>query len=194
MKFKVVRKSFFSLVILLTALFLSSCASVHHPYSEEGAGEVSITERSYQELVNMLQHDLAELGKDIDVNEARLVAETAIFYPIYLAEEYRLISPPIFHNLLVNLGFKERGLCIHWTEDLMKRLRSLDLKSFELHWAIANHKSFLWRDHSSVVITARGQAFEEGIVLDPWRHSGQLYWIPVKEDKYPWLPESLVLK
>lgn len=187
-------KSFIPIMIFLSVFFFSSCASVQYPYREEGSGKVSVTERSFQEQVNILQRDLMALGKDIDVNEARLGAETAISYSLYLAEEYRLIYPPILHNLLVNLGFRERGLCIHWTEDLMKRLRSLDLRSFELHWAIANHKSFLWRDHSSVVITARGHPFEEGLVLDPWRHSGELYWIPVKEDKYPWLPESLVLK
>ncbi len=187
-------KSFIPIMIFLSAFFFSGCASVQYPYRAEGSGKVSVTERSYHERVNILQRDLTALGKEIDVNETRLVAETAIFYSMNAAGEYRLISPPILHNLLVNLGIKERGLCIHWTEDLMKRLRSLDLKSFEFHWAIANHNSFLWKDHSSVVITARGQAFEEGLVLDPWRHSGQLYWILVKEDKYPWKPESLVLK
>jgi hypothetical protein len=36
------------------------------------------------------------------------------------------------------------------------------------------------------VVTAKGKDFFEGIVLDPWRDSGRLYWISVKEDKYHW--------
>jgi hypothetical protein len=34
------------------------------------------------------------------------------------------------------------------------------------------------------VVTAKGQPFEEGIVLDAWRRSGKLYWALVKKDKY----------
>jgi hypothetical protein len=48
------------------------------------------------------------------------------------------------------------------------------------------------REHNSVVITATGQAFENGMVLDPWRNSGNLYWDLIKMDTYPWqeLPPS----
>jgi hypothetical protein len=45
--------------------------------------------------------------------------------------------------------------------------------------------------HSTVVVTARNQPFEKGLVLDPWRNSGRLYWIPVKADRYPWEKEIL---
>jgi hypothetical protein len=84
------------------------------------------------------------------------------------------------------MGFKDRGLCYHWTEDLLKRLRSLNLKTYRLYWAVAHRGSEL-REHNSVVITARGQAFEDGIILDPWRRSGDLYWAKVRADHYPWI-------
>jgi hypothetical protein len=32
------------------------------------------------------------------------------------------------------------------------------------------------------------QPFNEGLVLDPWRNSGDLYWTKVGQDSYPWLP------
>ena len=48
------------------------------------------------------------------------------------------------------------------------------------------------REHSSVVLTAPGQPFDEGIVLDAWRHSGRLYWGAVKTDKYPWIEVEVI--
>jgi hypothetical protein len=44
------------------------------------------------------------------------------------------------------------------------------------------------REHNSVVITARDQPFETGLVLDPWRNSGELYWAAAAHDDYPWEP------
>jgi hypothetical protein len=53
------------------------------------------------------------------------------------------------------------------TEDLIERISGLDLKSLEAHWGLANHDVLLRLEHSSVIISARGQGFEEGLVLDP---------------------------
>jgi hypothetical protein len=85
------------------------------------------------------------------------------------------------------MGFRDRGLCFHWTEDLMKRLLALDLKTYQLHWGVA-HKGSELREHNSVIVTARDQPFEEGLVLDPWRNAGDLYWRAVRQDSYPWVP------
>jgi hypothetical protein len=117
--------------------------------------------------------------------EAGQVAQTAIQYSSYLAREYELVRPAILHNVLVRIGFKNRGLCHHWTLDLMKQLELLKLKSYQLFWGVAHRGSEL-REHNSVVVAGKGQRFEDGIVLDPWRNSGELYWTPVKNDRYPW--------
>jgi hypothetical protein len=69
----------------------------------------------------------------------------------------------------------------------MRRLQALGLRTFELHWGVA-HKGSELREHNSVVITALRQPFEEGLVLDPWRNSGDLYWAVVATDSYPWVP------
>jgi hypothetical protein len=83
------------------------------------------------------------------------------------------------------MGLRDRGLCYHWTEDLMFQLKALQLERYQLRWGVAHRGSNL-REHNTVVITANGQPFENGLVLDPWRHSGNLYWVIVKNDSYPW--------
>ena len=135
----------------------------------------------------LLQRELAALVETADAEESHLLAEAAIRQSRSLAAEYRLAHPPILHNLLVNLGLKERGLCWHWTEDLLDRLGELPLPSYQLHWGIA-HRGKLFREHNSVIVTARGREFATGIVLDAWRDSGELYWASVARDSYPWEP------
>ena len=172
------------LIIILTVL--CSCVSSHQ--SMQGSdGKNTIDLSGYiSKKIDLLQSDLETLSTNIDITEARQLAETSISYSLLLADKYRLIWPPYLHNILVRVGIRDRGLCYHWTEDLMKRLASLELKSFHLHQGVA-HKGSDLREHNSVVVTAMGQNFSDGIVLDPWRNSGDLYWARVKEDRYPWV-------
>ena len=132
-----------------------------------------------------LQNDLMELNDYADVDEAGRIAETALVHSARLAEEYKLVRPAVFHNVLVRIGFKDRGLCHHWTTDLMKQLQQLDLKTYQLYWGVAYRGSEL-REHNSVVIAVRGDPFDNGMVLDPWRYSGDLFWDRVENDRYPW--------
>jgi hypothetical protein len=166
------------LAFLVLSLF-SSCAG---PHSSLDKGEAQIASK-----VSALQNQLKRLGEDTDPAEAQRVAEAAVTYSLRLAEDYRVAPPAWWHNLLIQMGFRERGLCFHWTGDLMKRLQTLDLKTYQLHWGVAYKGSDL-REHNSVVITALKQPFEQGLVLDPWRNSGDLYWAAVSRDSYPWVP------
>jgi len=175
---------------LLAVILLGGCLSAHqtgHPTTGIDHRQVE----AYREKIGLLQDDLATLNQQADLFEAGQVAETAITYANQLIEEYQLVRPAILHNVLIRVGLKDRGLCYHWTEDLLKRLQSLDLRTYQLHWGVAHRGSEL-REHNSVVITARGQAFDKGMVLDPWRNSGDLYWALIKSDRYPWkeLPPS----
>lgn len=177
------------LVVLLLPLFLlAGCSVSHQTYrksSEPSAISSGATEDAHFEKISALQHDLADLNRQANMLEARQVAETAITYSSDLSAEYVLVRPAILHNVFVRMGIKDRGLCYHWTEDLIKRLQSLDLKAYQLHWGVAYRGSEL-REHNSVVITAIGEAFEKGMVLDPWRNSGDLYWALIQTDTYPW--------
>ncbi len=178
-------------------IVLSGCAKAKVYYPGNGSfnttttSDVRVDAKIYREKVNQLEHELVALSETIDKSEAMIVAETAVREAAVLAEEYQLVRPAVAHNLLVVLGLKDRGLCYQWTEDLMKRLQTLDLKSLQLHWGVSYRGSEL-REHNCVVVTAKGQSFFNGIVLDPWRNSGNLFWAQVTKDSYPWkvLPPS----
>jgi hypothetical protein len=176
------------IIFLLIVVLLTACAGSRQSGQIATAGDSPAAHPEppeFREKVAALKSDLASLNGHPYSAEAGQLAETAISYSYYLAEEYRLVRPPVLHNVMVRMGIKDRGLCYHWTEDLMNRLYLLRLQKFQLHWGVAYRGSEL-REHNTVVVTARGQPFEKGIVLDPWRNSGELYWAHVKDDSYPW--------
>ena len=134
-----------------------------------------------------LNHAIRSLRDDIHPGEAQRAARTALEYSRQLAREYRASDSALLHNLKVNLGLRDRGLCVHWTRDLMARLRLEGFTSLDLHWGIANYESAFRLEHSSVIVSARGDTLEQGLVLDPWRFSGDLYWAPASQDPgYRW--------
>ncbi|PYK52802.1 MAG: hypothetical protein DME48_14090 [Verrucomicrobia bacterium] len=60
------------------------------------------------------------------------------------------------------------------------RLKELKLRTLVLHWGVAyDHTS---SENNCLVITARNQPFEDGIILDGWRRAGRLFWCKVKKD------------
>jgi hypothetical protein len=169
-------------------LFVSNCAGPHRSVSEpeynknsNDLSEVKIDPH----IATALESDLIALGPSSDSTEARILAKTALQASAHLAQAYRLVRPPHLHNLMVQMGLRNRGLCYHWTADLMYYLAKLRLHSFELRWGVAYRGSDL-REHNTVVVTANGQSFHEGLVMDPWRDSGRLYWVVVQNDSYPW--------
>jgi uncharacterized protein YceK len=166
-----------SLLLAVVAAALAGCAGTlsNTPPGENGP----------ESGMAALQSALARLGPGADAEEAHRVAHTAVTYSRMLAEKYRVVPPAMFHNLLIQAGIRDRGLCYHWTEDLMQQLQSLGLSYFRLHWGVAYKGSDL-REHNSVVITALDLPFDSGLVLDPWRNSGELYWVRVEDDSYPW--------
>lgn len=177
---KALHRSFLSLLTaLLVTILLSGCAA-RHAFLARNDDHISVRAAALQSRLRML-------GEDTDPNEARQVAQTSVTYSLQLADDYRVVPPARWHNFLIQTGFRERGLCFHWTEDLMRRLQGLNLQTYRLHWGVA-HKGSDLREHNSVVITGLNQSFEEGLVLDPWRHSGDLYWVKVGQDSYPWVP------
>ena len=87
--------------------------------------------------------------------------------------------------MLVNAGLRPRGLCYHWANDLGERLATVPIQTLEIHYVVARRATP--REHNAIVITRRGAPFTEGLVLDAWRRSGELTWVPVTSDHYPWL-------
>lgn len=130
-----------------------------------------------------LETDLAALLGHPD-EEARRLARTVLLRTEALARAYRIQPPALWHNFLVNTGIRDRGLCCHWTEDLLREIKALSLQRYTVYWAV--NRPGTWREHNSVVVTAAGQPFETGLVLDPWRKAGDLHWSCVADDSYPW--------
>jgi hypothetical protein len=131
-----------------------------------------------------LSKQLAALSPRVDPSEAKLLAEYAYATVARLRQQYQMFATPIFNNFLVYHGLKKRGYCYQWTEDLLLALDTLKLKTLELHWGEAHAGT--WMENNCVVVTAKGQPFNRGMILDCWRHFGHLRWnlIPSDEDRY----------
>jgi len=132
-----------------------------------------------------LRTRIAALSPTVSPDEARRVADTAYMTGRELHREWRVAWLPGIQNFLVNTGRRKGGLCFQWATELLVRLDALKLQTLELHWAesFANTNG----EHNVIVVTARGQAFEKGILLDNWRYSGHLVWTQVAMDpEYHW--------
>ena len=62
----------------------------------------------------------------------------------------------------------------------MEHLKKQKFKSFDLRWGVAFKGEPM--EHNSVVVVAKGGSFESGLLIDPWRNSGELYWGKMQDD------------
>lgn len=168
------------LAFLLTLGMLAACSA---PPSSTG------------DEVQRLASEIRSLGPDIDPVEAERAARIAYSYSAQLAQEYEITDPPLIHNAKVNKGLRPRGLCWHWAEDIERRLDQEEFETLEMHRAIANADNPFRIDHSTAIISRKGETMYDGVVLDPWRYGGVLFWSPLPEDtKYEWVPRDAVLE
>ncbi len=143
--------------------------------------------------VAQLARDIRALGPGVDPEEAQRAARIAHDYTYQLAQEYQITDGPIIHNTKVNMGIKPRGLCWHWAKDIEERLKEENFQTLDLHRAIANADS-IRLEHSTAIISRRGDSMYDGIVLDGWRDGGVLFFARVKDDtRYEWFPRAEVL-
>ncbi|MEP6810482.1 MAG: hypothetical protein ABI992_09580 [Chthoniobacterales bacterium] len=171
------------LALLAFSFLAFGCSSVAlHPQGDTAAASSTADSRA------RLRIALVSLDRSVSAKEAARLSECAHRVTIELAQTYGTVGSPHFQNFLVNIGYKKRGLCFQWTEDLLRELQKLHLQTLQLHWGDARAGTL--REHNSVVVTARGQPFADGIVLDGWRHSGRLFWSAVRADDYPWKEEA----
>ncbi|MGB9475220.1 MAG: hypothetical protein WCE87_09150 [Candidatus Udaeobacter sp.] len=127
-----------------------------------------------------LAGELASLSPRVNGDEAKLLADCAFVTVSKLRREYRMFGTPIFNNFLIYHGLRKRGYCYQWSEDLLLALDKLNLKSLEVHWG--EYDPNTWRENNCLVITAKGQSFNRGIMLECWRHLGHLYFGPIASD------------
>ncbi len=127
-----------------------------------------------------LANQLAALSPRVNRDEATLLAQCAYATVSKLRRQYRMFGTPIFNNFLIYHGLRKRGYCYQWSEDLLVALDKLRLTSLELHWGEYDPRT--WRENNCIVVTAKGQPFQRGIMLECWRHLGHLYCGPVASD------------
>src|SRR2546423_2164365 len=151
--------------------------------AEQRRAEFDVPARDFARAEE-LSKQVATLSPRVDRNEARLLADCAYATVARLRHEYRMFGTPIFNNFLVYHGWRKRGYCYQWTEDLLLALDTLKLKTLELHWGDTYRDT--WRENNCLVVTAKGQPFEHGMILECWRHFGHLRWnlVPSDEDPY----------
>lgn len=133
----------------------------------------------------VLRARIVALAPGIDPEEARRVAEIAYTTGRDLKKEWRMVWPPGLHNFLVNTGQRKGGLCFQFAERLLWRLSALKWNTVEFHWAESFERTV--SEHNVIVVTAKGQNFYKGIILDNWRYGGRLVWGPITDDPhYDW--------
>ena len=171
------------LLLLYFIFVLSGCAVKYKTVVKIEKGDIEYVKLSKEDKdkIEQLREDLISLSSSIDKKEAQKLSYIAVTYPLYLAKKYSLVYPPQFHNFLVNVKIRNRGLCYQWVEDMMNYIRKKRFKTFDFHWAVANRGKL--NEHNVIVVTAKNQPFYKGILLDGWRNSGKIFWTPVTKDK-----------
>ncbi len=133
-----------------------------------------------------LEKTILNMNSSIATIDAKILSYELTNYSLKLKKIYELVKPPLYHNFLVNIGAKKRGLCWQFAYDMLAHAKSLNLKSFDYYIGGANIDDY-WEEHNTLVVTCKGCDFSKGIVMDPWRNSGVLYFSNVKDDKkYSW--------
>ena len=141
------------------------------------------TQASDERSIKDLAKALTALSSDVDPAEAQALSATAHTKARSLKKEYRVVLNPEFTVFLYNIGMRKRGWCGHWAQDIGAELKELKTKTLVLHWGEAYPNTT--SENNALVVTARNQRFEDGIILDGWRRAGRLFWCPViKDDEY----------
>jgi len=170
--------------VLLIVIFFTACSVKYEPSTQNPDN------KDEMKKIEKLNNAISQLALSVDKEEAKMIARLALVHSKNLANEYDLVLPPLYHNSLVQMGLRKRGLCFHFAEDLIKKLKEQNLKTLDLRWVV--HDKAQYFEHSSIVISAKDKPIEEGIILDAWRNSGELYWNYFEKDtQYTWL-EDLV--
>jgi hypothetical protein len=123
---------------------------------------------------------IVQLSPAVNRDEARRVAAIAYTTGRELADKWKMGSSPTVHSFLINIGIKKGGYCYQFATELLLRLDAQKLKTLELHWAESDAGTDT--EHNVIAVTAKGQPFAQGIMLDNWRRAGHLLWGPLTGD------------
>jgi len=128
----------------------------------------------------VLRARLISLSSTVNPEEARRVTYVAYTTGRELAAKWDMVSSPTMQSFLINIGLRKGGYCYQFATELLRRLDAQKLKTLELHWAESDAGTDT--EHNVIAVTAKGQPFEQAIMLDNWRRSGHLLWGPLTGD------------
>jgi hypothetical protein len=133
----------------------------------------------------VLRASIAALAPSVDPEEAARVAAIAYTIGRDLKKEWKVVWPPGVHNFLVNTKQRKGGLCFQFAERLLLRLAQEKWETLEFHWAESFERTA--SEHNVILVTAKGQHFSHGIILDNWRYGGRLVWgLAIDDPHYQW--------
>ncbi len=160
-------KAFAKLVsFFLLAFFLSACGN--------------------QPAINpdSLAIQLQNLDKRLDTKQAQLISKNVLTVSKEIKEEFDPLPFPWFNNFLVNIGLKEKGLCWEYRDALLLKLKP-KVAPLTLLPVVANIDKL--NEHNAVVIASKDTKFQDTLLVDLWRKSGEPYIIKVGDDiLYKW--------
>jgi len=161
------------LFIFVTSFYFVGCTATIDPKIE-----LSRTQQLYALLI--------KYNPKVSRSEAMQLSKTAITYSRTLALKYNANTTPLIHNALVNMKLRDRGLCFQWADDLQSKLNQYGFKTMKIHAIGANVNRY--DEHNALVVLPIGSRdLKQGVLLDPWRRSGELLFMPITEDtKYKW--------
>ncbi|MDO6584631.1 hypothetical protein Q4543_03790 [Salipiger sp. 1_MG-2023] len=173
-----------AIVVAGLALALSGCGHTPAPPQKM---QLAASKDSLDAQVAQLTEALLALGPQVDPAEAARAADIAVRQPLEWARAWRVEDSPLVHNFKVVNGFRDKGVCQDWADALEIALTAARLRTLDLHRAIGNGRG-ITLEHATVVITAKDQPWEQGLILDPWRiGQGRLWWAQVADDpSYKW--------
>ena len=158
------------LYLALIPLFFSACTK----------------QSSIQVTPKTLQEKIQSISQTIDKQEAKDLSFKTYSFAKELKQTYELVSPPLYHNFLVNAGIKKRGLCWHFAFDLLLHVKKQNYRSFDYYIVGANIDDY-WQEHNALLITCQGCEAQKGVIIDLWRNSGEPFFVGFKEDSvYSW--------
>lgn len=178
------------LVVLVTLALPLISTIFPAPAQARSRGELVLANSAHDPA---LTNRLAALSSTVSRKEAERVTYISYTTGRELAKKWKMIPSPTIQSFLINIGIKKGGYCYQFATELLLRLDAEKLKTLDLHWGESDAGTDT--EHNVIVVTARGQPFDDGIMLDNWRHSGHLLWGPLDGDpSHTWQENKEAMK
>lgn len=124
------------------------------------------------------------LDSQISKTDAKRISAHILKVSKDIKDEFNPIRYPWVNNTLVNLGFKKKGLCWHWSDELYSRLIG-KIEPLKIQRVGANIGRL--SEHNAVILSSIDSDINSSILIDLWRLGGNPLIMSVKDDEsYLW--------